>query len=366
MGDQVRVGVIGTSAYADGTHLPNLKSHADAHIAAICSRNRERAQEMADKYDIPAVYTDYHQMLEHAGLDAVVIAVPDDLHYPMTMDALAAGLHVLCEKPLALNAQQALAMTEKARMMGVKHMTFFAWRFEPYHRYLHQLMGEGYVGRPYLCQFRQVGGYGRDGLYAWRFDTQHGNGILGDLGSHMIDMAHWLVGDITRVSAHLTTSVERTAPDAEPLRTPANDSALLTVEFANGACGAIVVSAVAHMAEREQFHEVSLYGEAGTLELNTSSLAVQMRGVRQGQTQFEVLTVPDEFRKGVDLSLPLWDRLSIAMQTQSVGDRQFIDAILNDRPVAPNFEDGLKVQAVIDAALESQRSGCRIQVRTRG
>ena len=365
MSDRVRVGVIGTSAYADFTHLPNLKSHAGAQIAAICGRNRERAQEMADKYDIPMVFTDYRQMLEHAGLDAVVIAAPDDLHYPMTMDALAGGLHVLCEKPLALNAQQAREMAEKAEAMGVKHMTFFAWRFEAYHRYLHQLVGEGYIGRPYVCQFRQVGGYGRDGLYAWRFDTQHGNGILGDLGSHMIDLAHWLVGDITRVSAHLATSVERMGADGRALSTAANDSALLTVEFANGACGAIVVSAVAHMAEREQFHEVSLYGEGGTLELNTSSLAVQMRGVRQGQTEFEVLTVPDEFRMGVDLSLPLWDRLSMAMQTQSLGDRQFIDAILNDRPAAPDFEDGLRVQAVIDAALESHRRGCWVPVRAR-
>ena len=363
MGDQVRVGVIGTSPYADQTHLPNLKSHAGAQIAAICGRNRARAQEMADKYAIPLVYTDYRQMLAQADLDAVVIAVTDDLHYPMTMDALSAGLHVLCEKPLALNAQQARAMTEKAQAMGVKHMTFFAWRFEIYHRYLHQLVGEGYVGRPYLCQLRQVGGYGRDGLYAWRFDRQHGNGILGDLGSHMIDLAHWLVGDISRVSAHLATSVARMGTDGKPLRTPANDSALLTVEFANGASGAIVVSAAAHMAERGQFHEVSLYGEAGTLELNTSTIDVQMRGVQQGQTRFKTLTLPDEFRLGVDPSLPLWDRLSRTMQTQSIGDRQFIDAILNDQPVAPDFEDGLKVQAVIDAAVESQRRGCSISVR---
>lgn len=362
MSDQVRVGVIGTSPYADFTHLPNLKSHPGAQIAAVCGRNRARAQEMADKYAIPMVYTDYRQMLEQANLDAVVITVTDDLHYPMTMDALAAGLHVLCEKPLALNAQQALAMTEKAQAMGVKHMTFFTWRFELHHRYMRYLLGENYIGRPYLCQFRQVGGYGRDGLYAWRFDSRHGNGILGDLGSHMIDMAHWLVGDITRVSAHLATSVERMGADTQPLPTPANDSALLTVEFANGACGAIVVSAMAHMAEREQFHEVSLYGEGGTLELNMSTVTAQMRGARQGQSQFEILTVPEEFSMGVDPALALWDQLSIVLQTQSFGDRQFVDAILNDRPVSPDFADGLRVQAVIDAALESHRQGRWIAV----
>ena len=182
----------------------------------------------------------------------------------------------------------------------------------------------------------------------------------------MIDMAHWLVGDISRVSAHLATSVERMGADGQPLRTPANDSALLTVEFANGACGAIVVSAMADMADREQFHEVSLYGEGGTLELNTSSIDMQMRGVREGQTKFETLKLPDEFRMGVDPSLPLWERLARTMPTQSIGDRQFIDAILHDEPVTPGFEDGLNVQAVIDAALESQRRGCWVAVRARG
>ena len=86
-------------------------------------------------------------MIEKGDLHAIEIITPDDLHYPMTMDALDAGLHVLCEKPLALNAAQAKEMYEKAEAAGVVHMTFFTYRWLPHYRYLKELVDEGYVGR---------------------------------------------------------------------------------------------------------------------------------------------------------------------------------------------------------------------------
>ena len=140
MPERVRVGVIGTSWYADMMHLPNLKSHPRAELAAICGRNRERAEEMARKYEIPRVFTDYRELIEEGDLDAVVVATPDDLHHPMTMAALDAGLHVLCEKPMALNAGQAGEMYDKAEAAGVKHMVFFTYRWWPSYRYLKQLV----------------------------------------------------------------------------------------------------------------------------------------------------------------------------------------------------------------------------------
>ena len=99
MPGEVRVGVIGTSWWADDMHLPSIKSHPQARLAAICGRNRERAEEMAAKYDIPLVYTDYREMIAKGGLDAAVISTPDDLHYPITMAALDAGLPP-CTQPM--------------------------------------------------------------------------------------------------------------------------------------------------------------------------------------------------------------------------------------------------------------------------
>ena len=354
MSEQVRVGVIGTSWFADRMHLPALKSHSRAEIAAVCGRNRDRADEMAKKYEIPCVFTDYREMIEKGDLQAIVIVTPDDLHYPMTMDALDAGLHVLCEKPLALNAEQARAMYEKAEAVGVKHMVFFTQRWWPHFRYLKELVDEGYVGRCFHCNIRYLSRYGREARYGWRFDRQRSNGILGDIGSHMIDFARWYAGDIARVSAYLTTFVERPGPEGQALD-PANDSALLAVEFENGAQGVIHVSAVAHVGDREQEQHVILHGQSGTLEADSTFVGAELRGIRPGKDQFETLLVPDHLWEGVDRTD--FSRILDIFFKQPVGDRLFIDAILEDRPVTPSFYDGLKVQEVMDAAIESHQSG---------
>lgn len=212
MSDRVRIGIIGTSWWTEGMFLPSFRSHPAAEIVAICGRNQYRANQLAGEYGIAQVYGDYRAMLDEAGLDAVVVVTPDELHYPMTMDALDAGLHVLCEKPLALNAGQAREMYEKAEAAKVKHMVLFTWRWQPHHLYLKQLVDEGYVGGCYQAYFSFLGPFGRDGEYQWRFDSQRSNGVVSDLGAHRIDFARWYVGDVCRVSAHLSSFVER--PDA--------------------------------------------------------------------------------------------------------------------------------------------------------
>src|SRR5689334_18131361 len=124
MHDQIRVGVVGTSWWADWMHLPSIKSHPQAELAAICGRTREPAEAMAQKYGIPLIFSEYRDMLARGDLQAVIVSTPDDLHHQIVMDALDAGMHVLCEKPLAMNADHARAMYERAEQRGVKHMTF--------------------------------------------------------------------------------------------------------------------------------------------------------------------------------------------------------------------------------------------------
>ena len=121
MPDNVRIGIVGTSWWIDAMVGPALQSHPQAEMAAICGRNRSHAEEKATKYSIPQVYTDFREMLAQGRLDAVFVAAPDDLHSEITLAALDAGLHVLCEKPLAVTAQQALEMYAKAEAARVKH-----------------------------------------------------------------------------------------------------------------------------------------------------------------------------------------------------------------------------------------------------
>lgn len=359
MSKQVRVGIVGTSWWADLMYLPSLQHHPQAQLAAICGRNQRRANEIATKYGIPQVFTDYHAMIEQGQLDALIVATPDDLHYPITLAALDAGLHVLCEKPLAYTAEQARVMVEKAEAAKVKHMVFFTNRWFPHVQYVQKLIAEGLLGRCFHAEFRYFAGYDRNPHYGWRFDPQRAHGILGDLGSHMIDLARLYVGEIVRVNAHLQTYAAYVDPNGQPMP-GANDAALLTVEFANGAQGVIHVSAVAQMAGRGMQQQIALHGEAGVIEIGPEN-GVTVRAARAGD-ELQTLTIPDAYWGEVDRTQPYLAQLLELFAKQPVGARQFIDNIIADQPVSPNFQDGFKTQQVIDAALEAQRRGCWVDI----
>jgi predicted dehydrogenase len=359
MAEQVRVGMIGTSWWADMVHLPTLKSHPQALIAAICGRNQERAEEMAKKYEIPVVYTDYRQMIEKGDLQAVVVATPDDMHYPMVINALDAGLHVVCEKPLASNVAQAREMYEKAEAVGVKHMIYFTNRWMPHFRYIRELIDDGFIGRLFSSHFHVFARYGGQ-LTGWRFDNRRGSGILGDLGSHLIDRAQWYIGDITKVSASLGTFTD--LADDNRNSEPANNSALLTIEFANGGHGTIHANGVAHVGNRAQQQNIVLHGDLGTLESTFSFTGEEIRAGRSGEQDLNTLSTPDSFWGEVDRSQPFIAQTIETFSKQPIGNRLFIDAILEDKPISPNFYDGLKVQKVIDAAIESHQSGRWVSV----
>jgi predicted dehydrogenase len=358
MAASVRFGMIGTSWYADSMHLPSLSSHPDAQVTAICGRDGARAGEMAQKYAIPHVYRDYHDLCNSGMVDAVVIAAPDDLHLPMTLAAVEAGLHVICEKPLALNADDARRMAERADAAGVKHMTFFTLRWFQHTRFVRELVDAGVVGQSNFCRISYVHGNGRDANYRWRLDGARANGILGDLGSHLIDLARWLNGDIVRVAAHLATYVPRSHPDGTPV-TPTNDAALLAVEFAGGAQGTIYTSAVAYTGGRGLAQHIQLIGDGGTVEAdfsfgNFGNAGVQMavRAARAPAGTFEELAIPAHIWEGIEQ-----DQFAEAFNRTAAGDRYFVDCLVHDRPVTPSLWDGVVVQEVIDAAIRSHKLG---------
>jgi predicted dehydrogenase len=355
MADKVHVGIIGTSWWAEAMFLPAFQSHPAAEVTAICGRSQDRANELAAAYGIQNVYGDYRALLDQPGLDAVVVATPDDLHYTMTMDALDAGLHVLCEKPMALNAGQAREMYEKAEATNMTNMVLLTWRWLPHNRYLKQLVDEGYVGRCYQAYFSFLAPFGRDAEYQWRFDSQRSNGVISDLGAHMIDFARWYAGDVRRVSAQLSSFVDRPGTDGRPAE-PANDAAVVTLEHEGGTQTVIQVSAMTHTADRGVDIRVLLHGANGSLEAEHifygSEAGAKILGSRQDQEIFEQLAVPDELLDGLETGDPLEPFVK-----QAAGPRLFVDAILEERPVSPSFYDGYKAQEVIEAALESDRSG---------
>jgi predicted dehydrogenase len=354
MAEKVRLGVVGTSWWADGFLLPSITSESLAQLVAICGRNEERAREMATKYQIAQVFTDYREMIDRVNLEAIVVATPDDLHCEITLAAIDAGLHVLCEKPLALTAAQAKEMYERAESAGVKHMTHLELRTWPPLRYLHRLVAEGYVGRCLSAEFRYVGSHGRSGDYHWRFDRKRSLGILGDFGPHVIDLARWLVGDIAAVSAHLAACYERRGPDGAALDA-ANDSALLLLEFASGGHGNMNLSAVAHTGDRGLEARVVLHGESGTLEWKENNHGYQVYGAKGDETTLSALPIPEDILGGIDPQSPVMQQFLRMSTEQSAGCRLFVEAIAADRKITPSFYEGFKAQEVIEAALASDQ-----------
>ena len=358
----IHIGVIGTSWWADLGHLPLLTTDERVIVVAICGRQHERAQEMATKYNIPQIFTDYRTMYAEGELDAVVILTPDDEHFAMTMAALDAGLHVLCEKPLARNAAQAKQMVERAEAQGVRHMTYFTWRWLPHYRYLHDLLVQGAIGRLYHAHFQFMASNGRDPSYAWRFDLQRANGVLGDYGSHMIDLAHYLVGDMGRVHARLVTNVQRAGADGLPM-TSANDAATLMVEFANGGQGTIELSAVARTHDPALEHAVVLHGEAGSLTVTFGLFTAPPKlQLAAGDNSFQELALPDDYLLGLDPAQPVGPQMGALLSQPGMGSRSFVDAILAGQTVAPSFYEGWQTQRVIDAALTAHASGRWMEV----
>ncbi|MGE0500414.1 MAG: Gfo/Idh/MocA family protein [Rhizobiaceae bacterium] len=351
MDKTVRIGLIGTSWWVDLMYVPSLLSHPAARVVGVCGRDASRAGEVARKLGAK-VFADYRELVASGEIDAIVVAAPDDLHYEMTVAAIEAGLHVLCEKPLAGKASQARDMLERAERARVKHMVLFTWRWQPHWRFVKQLVDDGFLGRCYHATFEFLATFALDDGYKWRFDGRRSNGVAGDLGSHLIDFAQWFLGDVCSVSADLPRFIDQSTT-SHPSPMPVNDVGLLTIEFVGGARAQIRTSAVSRLGDEGVRVSAFLHGEEGTLEICHTYFGVNagvvIRGVRKGERMFSGLEIPVSFYEGGVDPQQLFDPYI----KQSAGPRAFIDAILADMPAAPGFDVGVRVQEVVDAALQS-------------
>ena len=351
----VRVGLIGTSWWSAFAYASALNAHPRAEFAAVCGRDVDRTRAFADEFGVGAVFHDPHELMAAPDLDAVVVALPDDLHHPVTLAAIDRGLHVLCEKPLALTEAHAREMRDRAVAVGVVHMVMFTYRWMPYYRYVFDLVSDGFIGECHHAEFRFIMSYARARKYAWRFDAARANGVLGDLGVHLIDLARWWVGDVSGVVSRLGVVVQRPGADGGRLE-PANDSASLLLDFVGGASGSLHASAVSHLGDRAFVQEVRLYGSEGTLEVDVvmggDAAGCTVRGMRASGGVMEPLPIPDAYWGGVDPKTPFR-----VLGVHSAGARAFVDAVLGVGPVSPDFADGYEAQRVVDAALEAHASG---------
>ena len=359
------VGMVGTSWWADAMHLPALASHPQARVSAICGRNRARAEKMAATWNIPQVYTDYAEMIDQAELDAIVISTPNDSHYPIAMRALNRGLHVLCEKPIALTYAQAREMAQTAAAQSLKHLVPFTYSFMPTARYLKELVDGGYIGRPYHLNLRYYTGFARGGEYMWRFDRKiAGSGVIGDLGSHFLYLAEWLYGEVVALTCRLGFSVPRAPTDPQGnAYAVGDDSCMLTLEFANGAYGLIHCTAVCYEdTPFGQTHHMEFHGADGTLYSFTDWDKIQqVKGAQVGDGMLRELPIPEHIW-GKARRDTVHNTYRDMFRAEDYMLRGFIKAIIEDSPLRPNLHDGARVQRLLSAASKSHDTGRRVVV----
>jgi predicted dehydrogenase len=342
-------------------------------LAAVCGRNEEAVAEAARRYGYEAYYTDWRAMLEDDHVQLFDNGGPNDAHAEPCIAAAEAGKHVFCEKPLARTAEEAKSMLDAVNKAGVKHMVAFNYRFVPAIRQARQLIESGALGQIYhyravYLQEWIMPHYGESKI--WRLDKNvAGSGALGDLGAHIIDLGHYLVGDMKGVSAMTKTFIEeRPLPDGSGTgKVDVDDAFVAAVEFANGAVGTLEATRFAGGRKNHEVLEIN--GEKGSIRFNLERM-----------NELEVFWVGDEpketegFRNVLitEGHHPWWENWwphghIIGWEHSFVHEiTHLLDCIVNDKDVAPygaTFEDGYKAAVVCDAILESAASKKQVDIK---
>jgi predicted dehydrogenase len=361
--EEVRVGIIGPSWWVDYWHLAAIRNHPAAEIHAVCGGTDRDAGHVTQKYGVQARYfTDYAEMLDCVPLDGVVVCTPNDLHHPAAMAALRRNLHVTCEKPVALNAAQAKEMADTARERGLVGMTNFPYRDNPAVKEFRSRMAAGYVGRPLHIAAQYHGGFGLRRSPNWRaFRDRSGAGILGDLGSHLIDLARFIMGEeFTSVCSHSLTvlhgekGIETLIRTEDPRAGNRNDdSCAFLSEFSSGAQGVFHTSWIAYQGDYRQSQDIEVFGSEGRLRFTADHSGTMLRGMRNGEdARWQILPVDN-----ITLPQPVteeedWFRPGRLTDTNTT--YRWLEAIRTGRKtVSPDLDDGWRAQQVIDAVIQA-------------
>ena len=338
----VGVGLIG-SQFISSIHAEALRAYPHAEIRAVASPTAGHAKAFAERFSIPQALTDYKKMLAMPEIEMVVVGVPNDLHHRITLDAAAAGKHVVMEKPFCLNLAEADEMIAACRKAKVKLMYAEELCFTPKYVRLKQLLDSGALGKPTLLKQAEK----HDGPHAPHFwDVERsGGGVVMDMGCHGIEFFRWMLDrpKVMSVYAHMTTNVHGD-------KTRGEDNAILILEFEGGVTAMAEESwtKMGGMDDRAEVHGSQgvayadlLHGNAiETYSAGGYDYAVEKAGSTKGWS----FTIYEE-----------------AWNYGFHGEMaHFVDCVQNDKKPLVTGEDGRAVLEVIFAAYESARTGRKV------
>jgi predicted dehydrogenase len=350
----LRVGFIG-AGWTDSTQIPTFRL-GGLTPQAIASANPDRARAVAAKHGLPEVCTTWQELVANPNVDIVSICTPPHLHREIAVAALQAGKHVICEKPMALDVGEAEGMLAAAQaapnqLAIVDHEL----RFHPQRLQMRQMIREGFVGSVLHVYLDRLGSERLNPNLPWNWwcDLDQGGGMLNALGSHLLDLARWLIGRIEALTAQLQIGhLYRTDPGGAVRQVTADDHAQLLLRFANGAQGSITVSG---LTPGGWGMSITVVGTDGVLRLDNQDQLWSMRGasypggeweaVRPRHTAANLAELPNQRAFGIG-TYYLAQMLAMSLPMGEV--------LLDD---AASFYDGLVVQRALDAARAAHAAG---------
>ena len=361
----LRFAVLGAAGFAEEAHIPGLNAHPRAEVVALYSGDLERARAMAGRTGVPEATDDLDALMRRLDIDAVTVVSANDRHHPYAMAALANGKHVLCDKPMALDASQAEEMTRAAESAGVVHQIAFTFRYTYCMEELRRRVSSGAIGEPHYVEVHNEV-LSRGALEArdatWRDDaSRHGAGHLGEMGVHFIDTINYLCGPakgfIAEVAA-VTVALGREVRDAGGARAVDTlDLSSFLVRTEGGLQGQVLASRVTpppvsygiiHAGERQRGHMgyVIVTGDKGALMATFTRGEVEALHETEPGGHWEPVELPPEAADGTPHGVA---RMMY----------QFVDNVLAGRPDGDRdatFVDGYRSQSAVDAVMRAGQS----------
>lgn len=347
-------------------------------LKVACGRHVDPLNEFADNWGWQETETSWQRVIERDDIDMIDISSPTHTHKEIAIAAARAGKHIFCEKPMALNAPEAREMYEAAKTAGVKHAIGFNYRRVPAIRFAKRLIDQGKLGRI----FHWRGAYQQDWIVdpdfplTWHLRKETaGYGPHGDLNSHSVDLARYLVGEIKSVQcmmAHFIT--ERSLPDGANEtafgavtgtgrgEVTVEDASLMSVEFDCGAIGSFEATRFA--SGRKNYNSFEIYGNRGSLCFNLerlNELQIFSREDDADSQGFKTVMVTESTHPYISAWWPPGHVIGYEHTfVHEVAD--FIECIHDDKEMSPSFYDGWQCMEVLDAAARSAREGRKIEV----
>ncbi|MGA9289872.1 MAG: Gfo/Idh/MocA family oxidoreductase [Anaerobacillus sp.] len=341
--NKLKVGVIGCGSIAKHRHLPEYAANTQIEIAAVCDIVKTRADEIAVLYGAVA-YESFEELLQNEEIDAVSVCTPNYLHAPISIAALKAGKHVLCEKPMATSRVDAEQMIETARTSGKKLMIAHNQRFVPSHAKARDIVASGDIGKIYSFRtaFGHPGpeGWSVDGKESWFFEKEKAFiGAMGDLGVHKTDLIRYLLGEeIVEVGSFVETSAKEFAT--------VDDNAVCILKSESGIIGTLAAS-WAYTAKED--NSTIIYAEKAILRLEDDPVNSLVVHYQTGETvKYELGGIQTNDDGG---------------QSSSQVINHFVDSILSNQDVPVSGTEGMNSLQVVLAALESNETKKIISLR---